>query len=311
MPDLPLQHVIFARVERAYSPRNVSGYQIVYQSPDLGLAVTQIEKRLQCFEIDRQGGERYQFFWTQRQQAVLAKTVPLLAPDPEVIDAGRRAAFLAHALVIERQAFATIRNDPFAVFEAARTADLFAQDVEHLVAYLREHPPAHTLATPWRMPGDVAYLLDTWPLQDLAGLFHLGMQTSASGEPGRSLLLLSEDQDELYNLLFLLTFLIPPSRREACTFDTRVDGCYPPVGSFWAMGGSKDRPHPGLLSVHLQDQQLFFKRGGDGSFPYPKALRCAPSSSVVWPGYAAAESAPGRTASNGDRHPIRSAMRGR
>jgi hypothetical protein len=295
MPDLPLHHVIFTRVERAYSPRNVSGYQIVYQSPALGLEVTQIEKRLQCFAVERPGDERYQFFWTDRQQAVVAKTVPLLAPDSEVIDAGRRAAFLAHALVIEREAFATIRNDSFAVFEAARMADLFAEDVERLVTYLRDQPPAQTLATPWRTPGDVAYLLDTWPLEDLAHLFLLGVQTSAPGEPGRSLFFLSQDQDELYNLLFLLTFLLPPSVRGSCTFDTRVDGCYPPAGSFWAMGASKDWPHPGLLSVRLQDQHLLFTRGGDGGFPHPKAPRCAASSSIAWPGCAKTDS--GRRAS--------------
>src|SRR5215469_9001708 len=137
MPDLPIHHVIFTRVERAYSPRNVSGYQIVYQSPALGREVTQIEKRLQCFETGKRGSERYQFFWTDRDQAVVAKTVPLLQPDPEVVDSSRRDAFLAHALVIRQDAFATLRSDPFAVFEAAEHADLFAEDVDRLVAYLR------------------------------------------------------------------------------------------------------------------------------------------------------------------------------
>src|SRR5215469_956831 len=119
MPDLPIHHVIFTRVERAYSPRNVSGYQIVYQSPALDREVMQIEKRLQCFETGKRGSERYQFFWTDRDQAVVAKTVPLLHPDPEIIDSGQRDAFLAHALVIGQNAFANIKNDPFAVFEAA------------------------------------------------------------------------------------------------------------------------------------------------------------------------------------------------
>lgn len=273
MPDLPLHHVIFTRVERAYSPRNTSGYQCVYQSIELGREVTQIEKRLQCFETGRRGSERYQFFWTDQQQAVVTKTVPLLRPDPEIIDASRRDAFLAHALVIGQEAFASVRNDPFAVFEAANLADLFATDVVQLVDYLRAAPPAKVLATPFRKPGDVAYLLDNWPSDELARLFRLGLQAPAMSGQGQSLMLLSEDQDELYNLLFLLLMLIPPSVRGFCTFDTCVDGCYPPAGSFWALGGSKDRLHSGVLAIRLQEQQLVFRGGGDGGFPAPKAPR--------------------------------------
>jgi len=286
MPDLPIHHVIFTRVERAYSPRNVSGYQIVYQSPALDREVTQIEKRLQCFETGKRWSERYQFFWTDRDQAVVAKTVPLLQPDPEVIDSGRRDAFLAHALVIRHDAFAAVRNDPFAVFEAAKLADLFAEDVEQLVTYLRAEPPAETLSTRFRKPDDVSYLLDNWPPDELARLFHLGLQAPVMNRQSQSLLLLSEDQDELYNLLFLLLMLIPSSARGFCTFDTFVDGCYPSAGALWAMGSSKDRPHPGLLPIHLQEQRLVFKGGGDGDFPDPKVLMHTAPLSTGSPGCA-------------------------
>src|SRR5438046_10616627 len=81
MPDLQIRHVIFTRVERAYSLRNSSGYQIVYQSPTLGRETTQIEKHLQCFQTGGQRSNRYQFFWTGRDQVVLAKSIPLLQPD--------------------------------------------------------------------------------------------------------------------------------------------------------------------------------------------------------------------------------------
>ncbi len=49
MPVIPIHHVIFTRVERNYSPRNASGYQVVYQSRALVREAAQIEKRLQCF----------------------------------------------------------------------------------------------------------------------------------------------------------------------------------------------------------------------------------------------------------------------
>jgi hypothetical protein len=231
----------------------------------------QIEKRLHCFEIGGRESERYQFFWTDRDQAVVTRTVPLLLPDPEIIDASRRAAFLAHALVIERHAFAAVRNDPFAIFEAARSANLFAEDEEQLATYLRTTPPAETLATPLRRPSDAAYLLDNWPLPEIARLFALGLQASAMSRQGQSLLLLSEDQDDLYNLLYLLLMLVPPSARGECTFDTCVTGCYTPAGSLWAMGNSKDLPYPGLLPVRLQEQHLVFREGGGGDVPGPKA----------------------------------------
>lgn len=284
MPELPLHHVIFTRVERAYSPRNISGYQLVYQSPALGREVTEIEKRLHCFEIGGRESERYQFFWTEREQAVVTKTVALLLPDPEIIDSNRRAAFLAHALVIERQAFAAVRNDPFAVFEAAEAAHLFAQDEEQLAAYLHSTPPAETLAIPLRKPSSAAYLLDNWPPGEVTRLFALGLQAPAMHRQGQSLLLLSEDQDELYGLLFLLLMLVPPSERGACTFDTCVTGCYPPAGSLWAMGSSKDMPHPGLLSVRLQEQHLVFRGGGDRDVPDPKAPISLPVASCWYGG---------------------------
>src|SRR5437879_5945341 len=119
MPDIYVQHVIFTRVERVYSPRRTSGYQIVYQSDSLGSETLQIEKRLQCFQPHSQSIERYQFFWTENEQAVLARSIPLFRPDPEIIDREQRDAFLAHALVLNKKAFTLVKNDPFAVFAAA------------------------------------------------------------------------------------------------------------------------------------------------------------------------------------------------
>src|SRR5205823_4018622 len=116
--------------------------------------------------------------------------VPLLHPDPEVIDSGRRDAFLAHALVIGQKAFADVKNDPFTVFEAANKANLFAEDEEQLVAYLRVERPAETLSIPLRKRGDVAYLLlDNWPSDQLARLFHLGLQAPVMSRQSQSLLL--------------------------------------------------------------------------------------------------------------------------
>jgi hypothetical protein len=273
MPDLHIQHVIFTRVESAYSPRNSSGYQIVYQSSGLGKETTQIEKRLQCFEPGRRGGERYQFFWTEKGQAVLTKSVPLLQPDPDVIDRAQRDAFLAHALVVSKEEFASVRNDPFAVFEVAEREELFAEDVEQLVGYLHEKAPADRLATPIRKRAEVNYLLEDWQPEELLKLFRLGLQAHVLSRHGQSILLISEDQDELFLLLNMIFMLIPPDERVACTFDTCVDGCYPTSGTFWLLGSGRGKNHAGFLPIRLRERRLE-SEGGDDGFLDPKALAC-------------------------------------
>ena len=272
MPALSIQHVIFTRVESAYSPRHSSGYQIVYQSPDLGKHETsQIEKRLQCFAPVKRHDERYQFFWTEQGQAVLTKSVPLPHPDPEVIDRSRRDAFLAHALVLNQEAFASVSNDPFALFDAAD--DVFIRDEEQLVDYLQEPAPASRLSVERRKPSGVRYLLDNWQPEALLTLFRLGCQAPELDRLGRSILLRDEDQDELFNLLSLLFMLIPTDKRAMCTFDTCVDGCYPTAGTFWLLGCNQCRSRSGFLPLRLHDR-LLESEGGDDGFLDPKALTC-------------------------------------
>jgi hypothetical protein len=284
MPDIQVQHVIFTRVERAYSPRNSSGYQVVYHSRELGKEVEQIEKRLQCFETGKGKSERHQFFWTEKGQAVLAKSVSLLQSNPEVIDRSQRDAFLAHALVVSKEAFARVWNDPFAVFEAAEEAGLFAVDDEQLVGYLREKAPVERLTAPRRKRVDVASLLEGWQSEELLKLFRLGLQASALSKQGQSLLLFAEEEEEeIYLLLSLMLMLIPPDYRGACTFDTYVDGCYPAAGAFWAMGSSKGKSYPGSLPIRLIERRLEIKGGNDG-FLDPKALMSAAHSTEGYVG---------------------------
>jgi hypothetical protein len=278
MPELRTQHVIFTRVERAYSPRNSSGYQIVYHSPMPEKVVTQIEKQLQCFQTGAQKIDRYQFFWTENNQAVLAKSVPLHQPDPDVIDRAQRDAFLAHALIVSREEFALVRNNPFAVFEAAEREGIFAEDAEQLVGYLQEKAPEEKLFTPMRRPDQVSYLLDDWAEEELFKLYQLGVQASALSRQGQSLLLIAEDQGAIFELLSLLFALLPSSTyRAACTFDTCVDSCYPAAGTFWLAGGSREKNNPGFIPIHLIEQKLKLKEGG-ADLRDPKVL----ASSARW-----------------------------
>ncbi len=271
MPVIQIQHVIFTRVERAYSRKNSTGYQIVYESPGPGRETAQIEKQLQCFKVSGQRSYRYQFFWTEQDQVVLAKSVPLIQPDPDIIDRAQRDAFLAHALVVSKEAFAAVRNDPFAIFEAAERESLFAEDEEQLVSYVREQEPMARLVVPLRNLVDGSGLIADWQPEDLLKLYRFGVLASALSRRQRSLLLLADDQDEIATLLSVILLLIPPDLRSRCTFDTCVDGCSPSAGGFWAVGSSTSKNHPGFLPIRLAEQGLEVK-GGDDDFLDPKAL---------------------------------------
>src|SRR6185437_13233837 len=109
MQQIQVKHVLFTRVEKAFSPHGASGYQVVYHSPALAPDIAQIEKSIQCFQTNRQQLTRYQFFWSASGQAVLTKSIALISPDREVIDRDQRDAFLVHALVLAQEDFALAR----------------------------------------------------------------------------------------------------------------------------------------------------------------------------------------------------------
>ena len=255
MGKLPVQHLLFTRVESSYSPKQSSGYQVVYQSGGLEAEARQIEKRLQCFDTSQQENERYQFFWTPKGRAVLAKTLPLASPTSrEVIDRWQRAAFLAHALVLSKEAFASIYNDPFALFDMANSP--FVEDDEKLVDYLRGETLNEQLNVPQRTSRDVSYLLSSWSAEELWKLFAQGMRAEQLKKKGQSLLLLSEETEDILDLLRLTTLLLPPENRFACTFDTYIETCIPPPGLFWLVSGKRGKNQAGFLPMRLSDQAL-------------------------------------------------------
>src|SRR5258708_1010220 len=220
MPDVHMQHVIFTRVEKPYSPNGFSGYQIIYQSPSLGAETAQIEKRVQCFLANKQQFNRYQFFWTAQGQAVFTRSVSLLSPDQEVIDRNQRDAFLVHALVMCREDFASLRNDPFAVFEAAEHIHLLMENVEQIVS-LKTASPLEKIAIPMRK--QAVYFPNDWSREEIQNLYRLGEAAPALNEQKKSLLMIAADPAEMFWLLSWLLILLPPDERAACTFDTFTD----------------------------------------------------------------------------------------
>jgi hypothetical protein len=263
MPDVHIEHVIFTRVEKMYSPQGYSGYQIIYQSPSLGTETAQIEKYVQCFLTNKQQMNRYQFFRTAQGQAVFTKSVSLLSPDREVIDRDQRDAFLAHALVVSPEHFARVRNDPFAIFEAAENLHLLAENVEQIVSYLRKAPPEEIMV-PIRK--QAAYLPLDWSKEEIQHLYRLGEAAPDLNEQKKSLLMIAANPEETFRLLSCLLMLLPPSERAACTFDTFVDNCVPSPGSFWTIGSTKAINNSGFVPMRLAEHKAApVKTNGNGS----------------------------------------------
>lgn len=266
MLEVHLKHVIFTRVEKAYSPRGVSGYQVVYQSPSLGAGTAEIEKYVQCFLINKQQMNRYQFFWTTKDQAVCTKSVSLISPDREVIDRDQRDAFLTHALVLSREDFARVRNDPFAVFEAAESLGLLTESVQQLVWYLRTTPPPEQISVSTRT--QAVYPLDGWSKEELQRLYRLVEAAPVLNEQNKSILMITADPAETYRLLSSLLILLPLDERAACTFDTFVDNCTPSAGSFWTIGGTRALNNSNFVSMRLSERQIAPVKPGDAESAY-------------------------------------------
>lgn len=264
MPDVHLDHIIFTRVEKAYSPRGFSGYQVVYQSPSLGTEVSEIERTVQCFLTNKQQIQRYQFFWTSQGQAVCTKSFSLLAPDKEVIDRNQRDAFLTHALVLSREDFALVRNDPFAVFEAAESQQMLTASVPQLVGYLRTTPPPEQMHIHTRTRA--TYPLSDWSKEEILKLYKLADSASVLNKQKCSILMIASDPAEIFRLLSSLLLLLPRDERVACTFDTFVDNCTPAAGSFWTVGSTRALNNSSFMAMRLAERQIAsVGSGGDES----------------------------------------------
>ena len=242
MRTIPIHHLIYTRVEPPFSPRHRNGFQTVLCSPALEQDAAQIEAYVQCFVPDTaQGGIapiEHQFFWTRTGKAVLVRISPI-EPDAVVIDAARRPGqFIAHALVVDKASFDEIGNDPFAIFEAAELADIFAGGVETLVAYLRRHPPPSELRVKRRTRLH-EQLPAAWGGDTLDGWAQTALAARAFTTHKRTLLLLSRDSRRIYAVLSTAHYLLPKEHRAACTFHTAIEGCVPEPGAYWATGARR------------------------------------------------------------------------
>jgi len=255
MPNLAVKHLVYTRVEPAYSPRLNPGYQVIYHSQDLEAEAKQIENRLQCYQQSIIPGEqriRYQFFWSERGQVVLSKSLRLFSPDRQVIDREGRDAFLAHALILRQADFADLRNDPFAVFDAVEQAPWFVKSVPQIAALRTSGLPELIEVTPRTRP---TQLPNGWSPQELQQLYTLGEAAPTLNVQKKALLMVASDPVETFQLLRALFLLLLPAQRATCTFDTYVDNCMPPAGVFWTLGATRVLSNSNLLPMRLEEHR--------------------------------------------------------
>lgn len=254
MPDLSISHLIYTRVEPAYSPESRNGFQVVHVSPEIRDDAVEIERMVECSSLSRwhyeTGAPEYRYFWTQSGLAVVAQTVPM-PPDRTVIDSmGREDShFLVHALVLPPDQFARVRNDPFAVIEGATREGLLTDSIELLVHYIRDTPPRPIVSIPRRTElGDD--IPDGWK-QHLENLALVAQGADDLTSRKQSLLLLSDDSNHVYSLLSTLLYLMDVESRIHCTFSTYVDGCWPRAGTYWAVGARNRGSSSGFNTIEM------------------------------------------------------------
>jgi len=278
MAVLTIRHLIFTRVQPEYSPTRKNGFQPVYFSQEIKEDVAAIEKRVQCFiptqaHVEQEVAE-YQYFWIGTDKAVIVQTLPI-ASDPEVIDAasGRTGHFVSHALVINRDQFARIRNDPFAVIESASEAGVFTDSVETLVHYLREAPPPDQLTVKRRTKLNES--LEGWTVASLEKWALMAQSADELTSKKGSLLLLSEDPEMVYALLSAALYLMDSEYRIGCTFNTFVDGCVPSAGMYWAVGSHKRVSGSAFTTIDLSSNEIEVKQqqSDPKTSPYSTWLR--------------------------------------
>jgi hypothetical protein len=247
------KHIIYSRLEPAYSPKNDSGYQVAFSSPNLTpSSLDEVIRRVRCYDYQEDMGlKRYQFFTIPGNLVAIVLSTPIKA-HKEIIDKDERdGAFIAHAILLSSEDFQGIDNDPFAVFDGI--AHIFATSVEQLRNYIKENSPPDMLKLVSRNAIDTPY---NWSMEQWVKVHDLGVSASETfTNSTRTLFLQSRMSQNIVHWIRTALFLIPPQTRLDCSFDTHVDGCQPQSGRYWVIGGS----HPsesGFVTLNLDQPNL-------------------------------------------------------
>jgi hypothetical protein len=255
--------LFYSRVEAAYSPNRKSGYQIVYQTPDIsGAEAREIEVRIKCFEADKTD-VRYQFFRLSTGRVALAASQGIDDIDTTITDrTGRRGPFVAHCLVIGAGDFMQIDQDPFVVFETA--LDAFVFEPRAMIA-IKEEAQDYRVLNLEPFNGNVSFEdfdfeVGEWTVDEFSKFWYHAADAARMVATKQSLYLLTSDSYETYELFRLLFRFLAPAQRLDCAFSTFVDGCVPMPGAYWAVAGTRRSGDPNFWRAQL-DRRVVEYRG--------------------------------------------------
>jgi hypothetical protein len=248
MNTLIAEQLLFTRVEAEFSPRRVNGFQTVWASPGLATeAVRQIEKHVQCWQ-PFSGGRRLQFFILSGGHVALARSEPVVG-DPAIVGRRQSGLFGTHCLVLEREAFARVDNNPFAVFDSG----LPVTPVERMISELG----TITSSMPYReiQIGKPRKAAAPWASGEAMKLFDFATE-AATLRRQRQIVLVDGSPAEVEDTLRLVFELLPRRKRLACTFTSSLAFCPIDRDAFWAVGGPIESSETTMVRVDAASRHV-------------------------------------------------------
>lgn len=254
MVAIQAYELFYSRVEAPFSPRNRSGYQVVYHSPALDSAsVREIENQVRCFEAS-QVSTRYQYFHLASGAVALALSRELDSVNTQITDrAGRPGTFITHCLVLQPDAFATLDNNPLAIFDADAA---FVTEVDSMIATQQKRPTDRTVEIePVEfVPDYQSFDISAWDKPAFLRLWDMAADAADITSRQRSVAVQAEDEGTTDTLLHLLLPHLDKQARLNCTFNTFVDGCEPLAGTYWMVGSRRRVKQSSAIRVNLDRQ---------------------------------------------------------
>ncbi len=235
-------HMIFTRVEAAFSPTNESRFQVYYHSP--GIAdkdVELIRDRVQVFRPNLASLVRKQFFLLPDRQVVVTSTHNFMG-HPQINDKYERDILLAHCLVFSTADFSKTLNNPFKIFDHFD----FLSNAEAMVKQFDQR--AGREPETWIEFDPYAPICSTedW-FPDLVKLVGLALK-ERKGEDNPALVL-KGTQDQILARLRAVFELMPVKNRLSCSFDTFAEGENLKAGKFLFVCGPDFRDSSNIVDA--------------------------------------------------------------
>lgn len=252
MVTIQAYELFYSRVEAPYSLRNTSGYQVVYHSSALDKSdVKEIEDQMRCFE-STQVPARYQYFHLTSGAVALAISQQIDSVDTRITDrAGRPGPFVSHCLVLRRDDFGLLGNNPFLLFDGEAT---FVTDVETMIETQQRQPVERVIEINDIPEPTIDYhAIDVsgWNKSSFLHLWDIAADAKEIVASRRSVAVQTQDEGAIDALLRLWFIHLNPDFRLSCTFNTFVDGCEPPSGTYWMLGSVRRAKQSNAIRVHL------------------------------------------------------------